>query len=405
VCCVHEFSIVTKSSSPWQYKRAMTFVIPPELRPSDPRFGVGPSLIPQERLKELLGPQGRFLGTSHRQTPVKNIVATIQSDLLDYYGAPAGHKVVIGNGGATYFWDVLGLNFVLSRAHHFVCGEFSEKCFLALERMPWIKNIKLGSAPGDWREFSLYAELFQSFTSEDTVFFAQNETSTGVMVRELPPLSPALVCVDATSSAGVVKTDLRGIDVFYFSPQKAFASEGGLWIAIVSPRALERSEKVLKERAQKSERFCPASLDFSQHFFMSLKSETLTTPSLVSLFFLHQQLKILKQKGLSQVHQEAEEKARLMYQWAESHPELTPFVARPEQRSLTVATINCHQDYKVSVIADFFRKEGFAIDIEGYRKLAKNQFRIGLFPQILSEDLDKLRKLIDLAISHYTKLS
>ena len=361
-------------------------VIPSELRPSDPRFGVGPSLIPSEFVGNLLKTGPELLGTSHRKMAVRNLVKEMQEGLRAYFNLPSDYEVVLGNGGATIVSDMIGLGLVDKASYHFVCGEFSDKWFKAHKNIPWInaqdERVAFGQGinPTDKEGYDLIACTL-------------NETSTGVMLTELPTLGDdKILAIDATSGAGQIPIDFTKSDFYYFSPQKVFASEGGLYIAIMSPKAIARAEKILK-----TDRFIPESFKWSHAIENSRQNQTYNTPAITSIFYLNEQVKLLNKLGEKKVVELAKKKADLMYGWAKSKSYLECFIDEA-YRSISVATINVDEKFKVDDLASELRRQKIAYDIEGYRKLGKNQFRIGLFHNISYENLERLTKIIDLAI-------
>ena len=365
------------------------FKVPRELMPSDPRFGVGPSLIPVEAVQKLAETGTRLLGTSHRKPAVKNLVKELQDGIRKYFNLPDGYEVILGNGGATLFWDMIGLNLVEKSSLHFVTGEFSEKWFKAHHQIPWIKatQIKVDYGQG-------IHPVEQA--GHDFLCCTLNETSTGVMMSRLEKMKEAntLVGMDATSGAGQIKIDFNLVDVYYFSPQKVFAAEGGIYIAILSPKALARAEKL----AQDKTRYVPESLKISHAIENSRGNQTYNTPAISTIFLMNEQVKLMNKLGEDKVIAEAKRKAELMYGWAESKPYLSPYVQDKEFRSEAVITIDVDTKFIVDDLSKVLREQNAAIDIDGYRKLNRNQFRIALFHNVTYENLEKLTKIISLAI-------
>jgi len=363
--------------------------IPAELVPRDPRFGVGPSLIPYEFVEKLAQTKN-YLGTSHRRPAVVTLVKELQDGLRKYFGLPQDYEVVIGNGGATLFWEILGLSLAEKGSSHFTCGEFSEKAYKAHKNIPWIKT-HLEEVP--------YGESIKSYHKDgfDLTFCVLNETSTGVMNLDLPERKEGhLLCVDATSGAGQIKADFNKIDVYYFSPQKVFASEGGTWIAIMSPQAVEQAFKVSTD----TKRFIPIALNLKTAIEYSRLHQTYNTPSLSSLFYLNEQVKLMNGLGEDEVIRQAKEKADLIYSWAEEKEYLSCFVKEPSARSISVATIDVDDKFPMDELTKRLRELGVAYDIEAYRKLGRNQLRIALFHNVSLEDLKKLTRIISYAIEH-----
>lgn len=365
------------------------FKVPQELIPSDPRFGVGPSLIPKETVEKLAQTGSKLLGTSHRKEAVIQVVKELQDGIRQYFQLPEGYEILLGNGGATTFWDIMGLGLVEKASLHFTCGEFSEKGYKSHKNIPWIsaKEIKV-----PYGQFAAPVEE----DGFDLICASLNETSTGVMMNHLPKLKNpnTLMCIDATSGAGQIKIDFNLVDVYYFSPQKVFASEGGIYVAIFSPKALERAMKILKDPS----RFVPESLKLSHAIENSRKHQTYNTPAIASLFFLNEQVKIMNKLGEAEVIKEAKRKADMIYSWAAEKSYLKAFVEDPQIRSQAVATIDIDEKYKAEELTASLRAQGVAIDIDGYRKLGRNQLRIALFHNVKYEDLVKLTKIISLAI-------
>ncbi len=373
---------------------AMNFTntIPEELIPSDPRFGCGPSLIPQQRLYKLADIGPKFMGTSHRQATIKNTVKEIQEGLTKYFGLPAGYKVILGNGGASFFWDMLGLGAVQESVHCYVCGEFSQKCYQAMKNIPWIEATKTEVPFG--QGLDVYDQ-----ENADLICTVLNETSTGVQITSYPERRKGrLLAIDATSGAGQIPVDFSKIDFYYFSPQKVFASEGGLYIAILSPQAIERVKEV-----KELKRYIPVIMDFSLALENGEGNQTYTTPSLSGLFFLNEQIKELNVLGEKKVAALAEDKAELIYEWALSCGYAKPFIKEDKFRSRSVATIDIDDAYDATEIAKYLREQGIAVDIDSYRKLGRNQFRISMFHSIKKEDLDKLTQVIDFIVAQNKK--
>lgn len=364
------------------------FICPDHLRPSDPRFGVGPSLIPQETVQKLLETNSQYLGRGHRKNPVKKIIADIQQGLQDYFRLPQGYQVVLGNGGATFLWDMIGLGAVLNSSAHFICGEFSEKWWKAHENIPWIKTQSFKAPLGQ-------GIIPYEVHGSDLLCCTLNETSTGVQCTNLPELknSQTLLALDATSGAGQMKVDFSKVDFYYFSVQKIFASEGGLYVAILSPKAQDRVEKM-------TDRYIPVCMKWSHALENAKKNQTYNTPSLSTLFFLNEQIKKMNVLGEEKIIEEARKKAKWVYQWANKKDYLKPFVEDETFRSQSVATINVDERIKVDELVRWLDKEKIAFDISGYRKLKLNQLRISLFHNIKLENLQKLTTIISMMIEH-----
>lgn len=362
--------------------------VPKELIPSDPRFGVGPSLIPIDFIQSLLDTGTELLGTSHRKPSVVSLVKEMQQGFRDYFNLPKDYEVVIGNGGATFLFDMIGLGLVENSSVHFTCGEFSNKWFKAHQKIPWIKTQEISVEYGQGIEPSIV-------DGHDMICCTLNETSTGVIITDVPDCSgmDTLVCVDATSGAGQVPIDLTKIDVFFFGPQKVFAAEGGFYITFLSPKAILRAKKI-----NKYGRYIPEIMNWENAISNSIKHQTYNTPSISNIFYINEQIKLMNKIGYEKVKELALKKANLLYTWAESKPYLAPFVEDKKYRSMAVATINVDEKYDVQELCQVLRDQKVAYDIESYRKLGQNQFRISLFHNVKYEDLEKLIKIIDLAI-------
>ena len=364
--------------------------IPPNKIPSDPRFGVGPSKVPTEHIQSLLNSGQRYLGTSHRKPEVIKVVESAQQGLRQYFNLPSDYAVVLGNGGASIVWDMIGLGMTEKKSLHYVWGEFSQKSFKAHKKIPWIKTEEIKSEMG-----SALTPLVQNDC--DVLCYPLNETSTGVQMTESVKKSSTddvIVCVDATSGAGQIPIDLTKVDIYYFSPQKVFAADGGLFIAFLSPKAIERARKISKDE----NRYIPMFMEWTTHIDFAAKGQTPTTPSLANIWLLNEQIQLMNQLGESKVVSQAQSKANTIYQWALDKSYLNPYVKEANLRSQSVATIDLDEKYPVAEIASWLKKNNFAIDIEGYRQLNRNQFRISLFHNVLEEDLAKLCWIISALI-------
>lgn len=365
------------------------FKVPSELLPSDPRFGVGPSLIPVFHLQRLAETGTSLLGTSHRKPAVRKLVKELQDGLKTYFNLPLGYEVVLGNGGATLLWDMIGLGMVERSSLHFVTGEFSEKWYKSHAQIPWIKarEVKVEAGHG------INAKEEPGY---DLICSTLNETSTGVMSTALPELQEphTLMAIDATSGAGQIRIDWNRVDVYYFAPQKVFASDGGLYIAILSPKAIERALRVQQDKS----RYIPEFMKWSHAIENGRQNQTYNTPSITTIFLMNEQVKLMNRLGEDKVIAEAKRKADLMYGWAESKPYLNPFVREKSMRSQAVVTIDVDDRYKMEDLANVLRAQNAVYDIEAYRKLNRNQLRIALFHNVSYDDLVKLTKIISLAI-------
>lgn len=365
-----------------------TFVVPDHLKPNDPRFGCGPSVIPVTHLKNLSETGMKLMGTSHRQSAVKNLVGEVIAGLKTYFKLPSDYQVVLGNGGATLLFDMIGLGVVEKNSAHFTCGEFSNKWFLAHKAIPWNQATEFSSPAGQ----GITPKMVDGF---DMICCTLNETSTGVQLDSIPEVNAStILAVDATSGGGQVPMDVSKTDIFFFSPQKVFASEGGLWIAIMSPKAIERALKIEKDK----NRYVPHIMNWKQAIENSEKNQTYNTPAVGTIFLLNEQLKVLNTLGYDKVIEGAKAKAKLMYGWATEKNYLSPFIAEEKYRSLAVATINVDEKYKVDDLLTVLRKQKVVQDIDSYRKLGKNQFRISMFHNISYENLEKLTKILSMAI-------
>jgi phosphoserine aminotransferase len=361
---------------------------PKELIPSDPRFGCGPSLIPLEFVQSLLDTEKILLGTSHRKPPFKNLVREIQEGLVKYFSLPDDYTVAVGNGGATFLFDALGLGGVEKKSAHFTCGEFSSKWFKAHSKIPWIESENIEADYGH----GINPKMVEGC---DMICTTLNETSTGVIISELPDLDEnTLLAVDATSGGGQVACDLSKVDIYFFSPQKVFASEGGLFVAILSSKAKKRLLKLSEDKS----RYVPDIMNWKTIIDNSEKHQTYNTPSASTLFFLNEQVKRMNKVGYEAVIKEGQRRAELMYSWAEEKSYLRPYIEEPEFRSTAVATIDVDEKINVTELLKKLSEEGSVVGIDSYRKLGRNQFRIALFYNIQYEDLEKLTQLLGSAI-------
>jgi len=368
--------------------------IPAEIKPKDGRFGCGPSKISQGAVDALAANNALLLGTSHRQAPVKNLVKEVRTGLASLFNLPEGYEVILGNGGSTAFWDIATFNLIEKKSQHLVFGEFSSKFAAAAEEAPFLDNPTVIKAePGTHPVATAEAGV-------DVYAFTHNETSTGVAAPIIRPAGTegALVLVDATSAAGGLDVDLNECDVYYFAPQKSFASDGGLWIAIMSPAAIARVEKI-----KASGRWIPAFLDLTIAIENSRLEQTYNTPALATLFLLNEQLKWMNAGGgLSFAAGRSAESAAHLYSWADSTSYTTPFVTDLAARSKVVGTINFDDSIDALAVAKVLRANGI-VDTEPYRKLGKNQLRIAMFPAIDPADIRALTTCIDYVVEHLAK--
>ncbi|MDQ3629222.1 MAG: phosphoserine transaminase [Actinomycetota bacterium] len=364
--------------------------IPADLLPTDGRFGAGPSKVRVEALEALAATGTSLLGTSHRQAPVKNTVARVREGLRELFAPPDGYQVVLGNGGATAFWDIATLGLIRERSQHLSFGEFSSRFATAARQAPFLgEPTVVTSEPGTRPR--AYAE-----TDVDVYAWAHNETSTGVMapVRRVEGAADdALVLVDATSGAGGLPVDIAEVDAYYFAPQKCFSSDGGLWIALLSPAAIERTAQLAS-----TDRWVPAFLDLPTAIDNSSKNQTYNTPSVATLFLLAEQVDWLNsQGGLDWAVARTSESSARLYAWAQQTPYTTPYVSEPADRSLVVATIDFDKTVDASVVAATLRANG-VVDVEPYRKLGRNQLRIAMFPAVEPDDVDALAACIEYVV-------
>jgi phosphoserine aminotransferase len=364
----------------------MSIIIPSELKPVDGRFGCGPSKIRPEALAALSASGNSILGTSHRQKPVKNVVKRVREGLTSLFNLPEGYEVVLGNGGSTAFWDIATFGLIEQRSQHLVFGEFSSKFAAASKEAPFLgEPTVIKSEPGSHPVATAEAGI-------DVYALTHNETSTGVAMPILRPAGTdgALVLVDATSAAGGLMVDAKEFDTYYFAPQKSFASDGGLWIAIMSPAAIARAEKI-----KASGRWVPAFFDLGIAIENSRLDQTYNTPALVTLMLLAEQIEWMNANGgLSFAAGRSAKSSEILYSWAEKTSYTTPFVTDAAMRSKVVGTINFDDAIDATKISAALRDNGI-VDTEPYRKLGKNQLRIGMFPAVDPSDVEALTKCID----------
>jgi phosphoserine aminotransferase len=362
-----------------------TPILPQRLRPRDGRFGSGPSKVRPEAVAALAAAAPGYLGTSHRQQPVRSVVARIRAGLAELFDLPAGYEVALGNGGATLFWDLATFSLIRRRSQHLVFGEFSAKFAAAAAAAPHLDPPQtISSPPGSHPQA-------RPDPAVDLYALTHNETSTGVaMPVRRPAGAGGLVCVDATSGAGGLPVDPRELDVYYFAPQKALAGDGGLWVALLSPAAVARVGEIAA-----AGRWVPATLDLAAALALSRADQTLNTPALATLFLLAHQVDWLNaQGGLAWATKRCDESAGIVYGWAEASRYATPFVADPAMRSHTVATIDLDDSVDAAAISRTLRANGI-VDTEPYRKLGRNQLRIGMYPAVDPADLETLTQAVD----------
>ncbi|WDF33845.1 phosphoserine transaminase [Arthrobacter agilis] len=364
-----------------------TLRIPDHLLPADGRFGAGPSKVRREQLDALVAAGPALLGTSHRQAPVRNLVGRVREGLGTFFGAPDGYEVVLGVGGSTAFWDVATFGLVEAKAQHLSFGEFGSKFAAATTKAPFLDDSSVITAPPGTRPEAV-AE-----TGIDTYAWPQNETSTGVAapVRRVQGADDgALVLVDATSAAGGLDVDVSQADVYYFAPQKNFASDGGLWLGLFSPAALERAARIAA-----GDRWVPDFLNLQTAIDNSRLNQTYNTPSLSTLVTLDAQVQWLNaQGGLPFAAARTADSAGRLYRWAEASPVASPYVARPEDRSNVIVTVDFDEGVDAARIAAVLRSHGI-VDVEPYRKLGRNQLRIATFVAIEPDDVSALIACID----------
>ena len=360
--------------------------IPSKLLPSDGRFGSGPSKIQQSFVTNLASTGTDLLGTSHRRRTVQSIVGSIRDQISDLYNLPDGYEVVLGLGGATAFWDAAAFGLIDQRSAHFVCGEFSEKFATVTAGAPHLGEPVIMKAPYG------SAPIPVAVDGVDVAAFMHNETSTGVMAP-FGRHSEALVVVDGTSAAGAIPFDITAVDAYYFSPQKALGSEGGLWLAIVSAAAIERIKTIAA-----SDRWIPPFLSLETAVNNSRRDQTYNTPSLTTLYLLDRQLSsVLDRGGMEWAASRTLESSELLYEWAESSPDACALVEDPSLRSPTTVTIDFSAEIDADTIASVLRHNGI-VDTESYRKLGRNQLRIATFPNIDPDDIVALIACIEFVV-------
>jgi phosphoserine aminotransferase len=365
--------------------------IPAELLPKDGRFGSGPSKVRPEAVEAISAGGRNLLGTSHRQPAVRSLVGRVRSGLRELWDLPEGYEVVLGNGGTTTFWDAATFGLIAERSQHLSFGEFSSKFAQAVKAAPHLGEPQVvSSPPGTHPEAHVEPGI-------DLYALTQNETSTGVMMdlRRPEGAGEALVAVDATSGAAGLRFDPAQVDVYYFAPQKGFASDGGLWVAVMSPAALQRAAQI-----KETGRWSPASLDLNVAIEQSRLDQTYNTPAVATLIMFAYQLEwILAGGGMDFSAGRSENSARILYGWAEQTGFTAPFVSKPDERSNVVATIDFEDRIDAGTVAMILRANGI-LDTEPYRKLGRNQLRIAMFPAIDPEDIEALTHCIDYVVAH-----
>lgn len=361
--------------------------IPAELLPSDGRFGAGPSKVRAEQITALQAASKTILGTSHRQNAVKAQVGRVREGLASLYNLPAGYEVVLGNGGSTAFWDAATFQLIEDKAQFLSFGEFGAKFASGAKAAPHLSEPEIIKAePGDAPTFSPAAGI-------DTYCTPHNETSTGVAIEIKRPTDSGLIVVDATSAAGGLAVNPTEFDVYYFAPQKSFGSDGGLWLAIMSPAAIARIEKI-----SSSDRWTPAFLDLAIALENSRLNQTYNTPAVATIVMMAAQLDWMNENGgIAWCAARTQESANRLYSWAEANELTTPFVTDPAKRSNVVATIDFVDSIDATQITKALRANGI-LDVEPYRKLGRNQIRVAMFPAVEPTDVSQLTKSIDYVI-------
>lgn len=366
----------------------MTEKIPAALLPADGRFGSGPSKVRAAQLEAIVAPTTP-MGTSHRQSAVRGLVAEIQAGLSELFNAPDGYEVLLGNGGASLLWDAIAFCVAAERTQAAVFGEFSGKAARAVAKVPWVSEAQVIEAPAG------EVAACQARSGIDTYLYPHNETSTGALssVRRIDG-EDALTLVDGTSIAGGTLVDLGETDMYYFSPQKCFGADGGLWLSFASPAALERIERLTAER------WVPDILNLQLAVNNSRKNQTLNTPALATLLMVAEQVRwMLAEGGLEAMAARTTASSKAIYSWAQARDFTTPFVANEADRSPVVATIDFDDAVDASAISAFLRENGI-LDIDPYRSLGRNQLRIGVFPAVETADVEALLACIDWAVDH-----
>jgi phosphoserine aminotransferase len=360
--------------------------IPDALRPRDGRFGSGPSKVPQAAMAALADAAPGFMGTSHRRDGVRSVVRRIRAGIAELFALPDGYEVLLGNGGSTLFWDAAAFGLIERRSTHLVLGEFSSKFAAVTGAAPHLDNPQVYETPPGERP------QLPDRIEGDVYAYPHNETSTGVAVEVYRPAEDALVVVDGTSAAGGVRVDAENFDVYYFAPQKCFASDGGLWLACCSPAALARIEQLARDR------WTPVTLDLSVAIENSRLEQTYNTPALATLFLLDHQLQwMLANGGMEFSAGRCDTSAGILYGWADRHAHATPFVTDSSARSHVSATIDFDDTVDAAALAAALRANGI-LDVEPYRKLGRNQLRIAIFPAIEPDDVERLTRAIDFVV-------
>jgi phosphoserine aminotransferase len=369
--------------------------IPDQLKPADGRFGCGPSKVRPQALASLAADGAALMGTSHRQKPVKSLVGRLRSGLTELFSLPDGYEVALGNGGATAFWDAAAFGLVRERSLHLTFGEFSQKFATVTKGAPFLADpVVIAADPGSAPDPATVGDQ-ASEAGADLLAWAHNETSTGVMVPVLRPdrAGEALIAIDATSGAGGLPVQVGDADAYYFAPQKGFASDGGLWVALLSPAAQERIGEL-----HASDRWIPEFLSLQTALENSVKDQTYNTPAVATLFLMAEQVEwMLALGGLDGCVVRTKASSGHLYGWAEQSSFATPYVSNPANRSLVVGTIDFDDGIDAAAVASTLRANGI-VDVEPYRKLGRNQLRVGMFPAIETADVQALTACIDFVV-------
>jgi phosphoserine aminotransferase len=379
--------VVGKFGSEFRRSMSAEIKIPSELLPTDGRFGAGPSKVRAEQIAALQAASKTILGTSHRQNAVKTQVGRVRDGLTALYNLPDGYEVVLGNGGSTAFWDAATFHLIADKAQFLSFGEFGAKFASGAKAAPHLSEPEIIKAePGD-------APAFKPATGIDTYCTPHNETSTGVAIEIKRPEGDGLVVVDATSAAGGLAVNPNEFDVYYFAPQKSFGSDGGLWLAIMSPKAIARIEQITS-----SNRWTPAFLDLAIALENSRLNQTYNTPAVATIVMMAEQLDWMNSNGgINWCAQRTADSAGRLYGWADASELTTPFVTDPAKRSNVVATIDFADQIDATQITKALRANGI-LDVEPYRKLGRNQIRVAMFPAVEPTDVTKLTQSIDYVI-------
>jgi phosphoserine aminotransferase len=368
---------------------ASNIIIPDTLKPSDGRFGAGPSKVRKEQTDAVAARWQSLMGTSHRQATVKSEVGRLRRGLSELFALPDGYEVVLGNGGATAFWEVAAFGLIRERSQHLSFGEFGAKFVTSVKKAPHLGEPDvITSEPGDAPEFAPQGGL-------DVYATPQNETSTGVSIpiKRAKGDADALTVIDATSAAGGLPVEASEFDVYYFAPQKSFGSDGGLWIALMSPAALQRASEI-----KESGRYIPPFLDLQTAVDNSVKDQTYNTPSLATIVMMAEQVDWFNAGGgLSFATGRSARSAEALYSWADKVDYASPYVGDASKRSAVIGTIDFAESVDAAELAKVLRSNGI-VDTEPYRKLGRNQLRVAMFPAIEPSDVETLTACIDYVI-------